>query len=103
MIVRVCVVYVCTVGHDSQSYPCVAVCCSVLQCVAVCCSVLQCVAVCCSVLQCVAVCCGESQVCCQAHCFHSCDLCFIIQREIRNVVRFTIPREIKRIISFVFP
>jgi len=55
MIVRVFVVYVCTVRHDSQSYPCVAVCCSVLQCVAVCCSVLQCVAVCCSVLQCVAL------------------------------------------------
>ena len=59
-------------------FPCVVVCCSVLQCVAVCCSALQCVAVslisgicsksCCfpvlqcvavfsSVLQCVAVCC----------------------------------------------
>jgi len=36
----------------TDSEPCVAACCSVLQCVAVCCSVLQCVAVCCSVLQC---------------------------------------------------
>ena len=33
----------------TDSEPCVAACCSVLQCVAVCCSVLQCVAVCCSV------------------------------------------------------
>jgi len=90
MTIRVTYLYSVSVLQRVAEFPCVAVCCSVLQCVAVCCSVLQCVAVCysthhtrmtisvthrhgVSVLQCgsvlqrVAVCCSVLQyvaVCC---------------------------------------